>query len=377
MTQTPLAIALPLLGQRSETFIKKHAEEILPGRTSLVASFSLPANQRAWDFDGPTLLLDPQWRPLRGAVKLLRSRISQAGTEHKIVDFLKSHGVQAIVVEYADTFLSFVEPIQAAGIRWYTFGHGYDVSERLLDPDWRSRYQIHNQVSGVFVRANVIKRRLIDIGIRGDLISVVRGGVDVPETCPVSQNRSVLNLLAVGRMVPKKNPIKAIESFVTALRSYPSMHLHYIGEGPMFAKAEDLVKTRGIESKVTLYGGRPSDFVMRQLRETDIFVQHSMRDPESGDEEGLPAAITEAMAHGIPVVSTLHAGIPEAIDDGCSGYLVEEGDSDSMAERIVRLAKSFELRQKMGREGWQKARTVFNWENERKQILELTGLGES
>lgn len=377
MTQTPLAIALPVLGQRSETFIKKHAEEILPGRTSLIASFSLPEDQRAWDIDGPKLMLDPRWRPLRGAVKLFRSRISQAGTEHKVIDFLKSHGVQAIVVEYADSFLSFVEPIQAAGIRWYTFGHGYDVSERLLNPDWRARYQIHNQVSGVFVRANVIKQRLIDIGLREDLISVVRGGVDVPETCPVPQNRSVLNLLAVGRMVPKKNPIKSIEAFATALLRCPNMHLHYIGDGPMFADAKELVSTKGVDSKITLYGGKPSDFVMRQMRETDIYIQHSMRDPSTGDEEGLPAAITEAMAHGIPVVSTLHAGIPEAIDDGSSGYLVEEGDSDSMAERIVRLAKSFELRQKMGREGWQKARTVFNWENERKQILELTGLGES
>jgi glycosyltransferase involved in cell wall biosynthesis len=100
--------------------------------------------------------------------------------------------------------------------------------------------------------------------------------------------------------------------------------------------------------------------VQQYLGETDIFIQHSRVDPATGDEERLPVAILEAMAHSLPVVSTHHAGIPGAVVDGVTGYLVPEGDSVGMAERIVELARNSKRRVQMGEAGWMRAKESFS-----------------
>jgi len=105
-----------------------------------------------------------------------------------------------------------------------------------------------------------------------------------------------------------------------------------------------------------------------------IFVQHSMIDSETGDEEGCPVAILEAMSHSLPVVSTWHAGIPEAVVDGTTGYLTEEGNTVAMAERIVALVQDPVLRRQMGISGWERAREHFSWEKEKMKLVNLLDL---
>jgi glycosyltransferase involved in cell wall biosynthesis len=110
------------------------------------------------------------------------------------------------------------------------------------------------------------------------------------------------------------------------------------------------------------------------MRRAEIFIQHSITDNETGDEEGCPVAVLEAMSHNMPVVSTWHAGIPEAVVDGATGYLVEEGDSIAMAERIVALVKNPVLRHQLGISAWERAREQFSWEKEKMGLLSLLGL---
>src|SRR5438132_5920456 len=105
-----------------------------------------------------------------------------------------------------------------------------------------------------------------------------------------------------------------------------------------------------------------------------VFVQHSMTDCESGDEDGCLVAILEAMSHSLPVVSTRHAGIPEAVADVTSGYLTEEGNTVAMAERIVALVQDPVLRRQMGISGWERAREHFSWEKEKMKLVNLLDL---
>jgi glycosyltransferase involved in cell wall biosynthesis len=88
------------------------------------------------------------------------------------------------------------------------------------------------------------------------------------------------------------------------------------------------------------------------MRRARCFVQHSLRAAD-GDSEGTPVAILEASSCGLPVVSTLHAGIIEAVRDGESGFLVDEGDVDGMAAHMLRLVREPELAAKMGAAGRQ------------------------
>src|SRR5262249_29595214 len=82
----------------------------------------------------------------------------------------------------------------------------------------------------------------------------------------------------------------------------------------------------------------------------------------------------EAMASGLPVVSTLHAGIPEAVLDGETGFLVSEGATQAMSKRILELATDQKLRKKLGQSGWNRAKKYFSWTNERDSLLAILGL---
>lgn len=125
---------------------------------------------------------------------------------------------------------------------------------------------------------------------------------------------------------------------------------------------------------VTLHGAQPHDVVQRLMHDADIFLQHSVTDPKTGDEEGLPVSVLEAMAESLPVVSTRHAGIPEAVEEGVTGYLVDEGDSKAMAERLRALCQEPGQRHAMGHAGWQKAKKLFSWEKERADLLHILDL---
>jgi len=110
------------------------------------------------------------------------------------------------------------------------------------------------------------------------------------------------------------------------------------------------------------------------MAKADIFLQHSVTDPTNGDMEGLPVAILEAMARGLPVVSTRHAGIPEQVVEEQTGILVDEGDVDGMAKGILRLAIDPSLRQRMGQAGHRRALANFMWERNRDELREVMGI---
>jgi glycosyltransferase involved in cell wall biosynthesis len=175
-------------------------------------------------------------------------------------------------------------------------------------------------------------------------------------------------------MIAKKGPVLTMDAFRRALEAYPEMHLDFVGEGELLPAVRQFVEAFALEHDVTVHGGLPSEDVQRLMDAADIFLQHSITDPDTGDEEGLPVAILEAMARSLAVVSTHHAGIPEAVAEGATGYLVKEGDSAGMAERIVTLATDAERRQRMGVAGWERAGAHFTWERERESLLSVMNL---
>jgi glycosyltransferase involved in cell wall biosynthesis len=175
-------------------------------------------------------------------------------------------------------------------------------------------------------------------------------------------------------MVAKKAPILLLDAFRRAHEVYPRLRLDYVGGGPLFAAARQFVQSFRLEHAVRLHGWQVNAAVQRILADADIFLQHSVVDDETGDEEGLPVALLEAMAVGLPVVATRHGGIPEAVEHGATGALVAEGDVVDMAAHVVRLAMDRDLRVRLGHAAWESARGRFSWEHERRALLALMRL---
>jgi glycosyltransferase involved in cell wall biosynthesis len=175
-------------------------------------------------------------------------------------------------------------------------------------------------------------------------------------------------------MIAKKAPVLTLDAFRRAARVMPDLHLDYIGDGELLPAAQQFISAFDLQDKVTLHGGQPADVVTQFLRKADVFLQHSIKDSQTGDEEGLPVIILEAMAQSLPVVSTLHSAIPEAVVDGRTGYLVEEGDSTGMSEHILDLARNADLRRQMGAAGWLRVKEHFSWQKGRLELLRILGL---
>ncbi len=376
-----LAIFTPCIGARSETFIQRHLEDLLPRRTVAVAeSMNNEGYGGHWAVDCPILQLEGLNGTMRGRARRALRRIGVAVADaatNAVERFLKGHGIQAVMGEYLDFSLPWLPVARRSGVRFFAHAHGYDISRRLLDPRWRRDYLRYNDSEGIIVVSRASRARLVELGIAETRIHVVPCGVNVPPSPRAPRDDEYVRCLAVGRMVPKKGPILTLDAFRRASEACPHIRLDYVGEGELLPAAQQFVRAFSLGDKVTLHRGLSSDEVQRLMQNADLFMQHSITDPDSGDQEGLPVAIIEAMARSIPVVSTRHAGIPEAVTDGVNGYLVDEGDSRAMAEAVVALVRDRGLRERMGEAGWHRVIADFTWDKEREQLLKIMGLGPS
>jgi colanic acid/amylovoran biosynthesis glycosyltransferase len=154
---------------------------------------------------------------------------------------------------------------------------------------------------------------------------------------PKSTLHSPPRLVSVGRMVRTKGfDVLIRASFELNRRGVPHSVV-IIGDGPQRSELESLIESLGLRDTIRLPGYCSPGEVQRTLREADAFVLPVVWDPVLNIPEGVPVALMEAMAMGLPVVSARTAGIPELIDDGISGFLAEPGDSTDLAMVIGRL----------------------------------------
>lgn len=381
-----LAIFTPQVGAVSESFIARHVDLLLPGDTIAFTRSVLRDGVGTWRTRTPTheiprssvlrqrdrthamlsrfpVLRVRAWAPTRRQVGWIRSRLAESG-------------VEVVMFEYIDVWLPLIRPLLADGVRVFGHAHGYDISERLRSRWWAQQYRAYNGTGGIITMAEASAHRLRTAGVSAERIFVAPYGIDVPTDPPVGLDCTggAIRCLAVGRMVPKKGPLLTIRAFAAARRCVPALELTVIGSGELLGPARALARELGVEGHVQFLGDQPMATVLDRLRASHVFLQHSMVDPRTGDEEGLPIIILQAMAAGLPVLSTRHAGIPTAVESGVSGFLVEEGDVEGMTERLVDLASSPQLREEMGRGGWVRARADFSWSRERKDLLEILGL---
>jgi glycosyltransferase involved in cell wall biosynthesis len=143
----------------------------------------------------------------------------------------------------------------------------------------------------------------------------------------------------VGRFVEKKRPDITLRAFAKAARDHPQVNLDMVRDGPLLDPCRTLAGGLGVADRVAFHGALPHDKVAAHMARAEVFLQHSMTAP-SGDAEGVPTSIQEAIACGMVVISTRHAGIPEIVMEGQTGFLVDEGDEEAFAAMIGKVAGS-------------------------------------
>ena len=195
-----------------------------------------------------------------------------------------------------------------------------------------------------------MRQHLVGIGAPPNRIICNPCGVDVCRFHGANPRAAPPLFLALGRFVQKKGPLLTVQAFSLVHSEEPDSRLVMLGDGPQHSECVSLAQKLGIDRHVVFPGSVDHSDVAVWMRRARCFVQHSMR-ASDGDSEGTPVAVLEASSCGLPVVSTKHGGIVDAVLEGQSGYLVDEGDVDAMADRMLRFAREPELAATMGEVG--------------------------
>jgi len=153
-------------------------------------------------------------------------------------------------------------------------------------------------------------------------------------------------ILSVGRMVPKKGMGDLISACRLLMTRGVRFRCVIVGEGPLRGELESQIRELGLERLVTFLGAMAHDGLVSLYGQASVFAL-APHITEDGDRDGIPNVLAEAMAAGIPVVSTSVSGIPELIEDGRTGVLVGPRDPEALADAVERLLRDPALRQKL------------------------------
>lgn len=229
--------------------------------------------------------------------------------------------------------------------------HGHDVSsyvnKRLGLASYKRLFRKGDLFLGVSQR---MCAQLEQLGADPARIRLQRCAVDTRKLRPVARENESggpLQVISIARFVEKKGLEYGIRAVVRAARRGADVRYRIVGGGPLETELRQLVESEKASPFIELLGPKSHDEALRLLGEADVLLAPSVT-AANGDQEGVPVAIMEAMALGLPVIGTRHAGIPEVIEDGMTGYLVPERDERAMAEAIVRLAGEADLGKRMG-----------------------------
>lgn len=179
-----------------------------------------------------------------------------------------------------------------------------------------------------------------------------------------------MRILFVGRLVEKKGILEAIAAFAQARQRCPNIQLRIVGDGPLRERVAQTIIINDVMESVVMLGQRPHAEVVHEMSQAHLFIL-PCRTAADGDKEGIPNALMEAMASGLPVLSTHHAGILECVEEGVSGFLASEGDVDELATGLIWLVQHPERWSDMGRAGRAKIEAEFNRDIQAQRLLAL------
>lgn len=333
MSKTALIFRYELL-PLSETFIKSQAGALIDFQPCYVGveraakTLSVP--------DDAVLLMNG--RSLCGRIE--RRAFLTAGWAPSFYRRLRERGPALIHAHFAPDGAVALPLTYEFRIPLLVTLHGYDVtsSEESLKLGHGRFYLRYKR--RLWERANLficvsesIRKRAIEAGFPESKLLVHYIGVDRKLFTPRSQTCRQNLILFVGRLVEKKGCEYLIQAMNLVQKKCRDAELVIIGDGPLRHTLEILAAQKNF--KCRFLGSQPSNIVREWLERARIVCGPSVT-ARNGDSEGLPITLTEAQAMGVPVVSSLHSGIPELVRHGETGLLAPERDYKLLAQHIFR-----------------------------------------
>ena len=295
--------------------------------------------------------------------------------------FIRWHRPDVVMVEFGFHAVRVMDAALWTGVPLVVHFRGSDASADrrlcLLAERYRRLMRI---TSALIVKSCPMQQVLESLGASSQQITISPSGADPALFDGADPAAAPPRVLFVGRLVEKKGPLDALEAFAevhirlsqsaSTLGMAQLMQLVVIGDGPLRPEMERRVETLGLQDWVVFEGLRdPADVadLMRRCR-CLLLPSKTARD---GDSEGCPVVVQEAQMSGLPVISTLHAGIPEVVIDGTTGFLCQEGDVHGMASAIETLLRNPDQAGVMGLAAQRYAKTHFTLDHHIEAVMSV------
>jgi glycosyltransferase involved in cell wall biosynthesis len=248
----------------------------------------------------------------------------------KVNEFLEEFSPDIIHCHFANEALMLLDNIDIDKYKIVVHFHGYDASQILRKKSYVRKLQkifSHENVFAISCNEYFINS-LIEKEIPGDRFFVLKYGIDVDlfkSTDETSNGRKVF--LQISSFVEKKGHEFTLKAFAKFIKESDKKNfsLVFTGEGELEKHLKEMADNLGITDYVSFTGLVTPSEAVKLLNKADVFLHHSVTSG-TGDQEGIPNAIIEAMAMELPILSTYHSGIPELVENSVNGYLVEERD---------------------------------------------------
>jgi colanic acid/amylovoran biosynthesis glycosyltransferase len=283
----------------------------------------------------------------KGVARLFGKEFIHFLTARRVKNYLKVNKIQVVVAKYGPGGVAMMPICKALNIPLLVHFHGLDlVGHKILqryEADYKTMFQT---AAGILIVSENQRSLLEEMGCPAHKIHYAIYGADATWADLKPQFEQLI-FLAVGRFTPKKAPQHTIAAFAQVVAIHPTARLIMVGDGELMPFCQQLVQDLKIEQHVEFLGNQPPARVAELMRSACCFVQHSIT-ASDGDMEGSPVAIIEAGMVGLPVVSTVHAGIPDIVVDKETGFLVAENDVDAMADAMKKIAIDLNFAKKLG-----------------------------
>ncbi|RRA47319.1 glycosyltransferase [Acidipila sp. EB88] len=345
-----------------------YRSDLLPPSETFIAAQAHALRRYAPVFAGlrrsvPTLALPSAASPSLARSAGERLLFQYFGRSRGLIAQVRAHAPALIHAHFALDGAEAVPLAQALGIPLVVTLHGYDVmcSDKTHRETRRGRRYLARRenlwrMAECFVCvSHAVRARALQQGFPADKLQVLPIGVR-PEPClrTLAPGDTVL---FVGRLVHKKGCAILLDAMLQVQRQLPHAKLRVAGDGP---------ERRSLESKASALGLCAEFLGMRSAAEVRLEMQQArcLAAPSitaaSGDAEGLPIVLCEALGMGLPVASTWHSGIPELIEHRVHGLLAREGDAATLAQHLVELCSNDSLVQSLREAGYARIQQHFH-----------------
>jgi colanic acid/amylovoran biosynthesis glycosyltransferase len=304
----------------------------------------------------------------------IQPRIS-SGQSRYFSEILDKHKVKMIHAHFGPSGLEIVNLAKMCRIPLLVTFHGYDASFLLNKKKYIKNLQKLFNYASVISVSNFMKEELIKYGANCENSYVIKCGIPIDffkfyRRIPVRKKillKEEVKFLQISSFVEKKGHKYTLLAFQKFIKHYPNAKLILAGDGILRPSMQNLCQKLGLNTHVQFVGLVDEKGVRNLFREADVFLHHSVTS-EEGDREGIPTVIMEAMATGLPVISTYHSGIPELITNNINGFLVEERDVESYTSTLLKLK---DCPEDIGEKARKKVVEDFNLEIETQKLFNL------